>query len=79
LESLNSAHKLLEFLLTKTAITSKPTKSHIRIPYKDLLAAIGQKTDKNIDLIVKFDLSWDDAQVEDELLIDEVFEDEYED
>lgn len=61
-QSTHSAHKVLELLLTKAAISAQPQKSTVRIPYKDLLAAIGQKTDKNFDLVVTIQMDWDASE-----------------
>ncbi len=74
MESINSAHKVLEILLTKAAISSKPSASTVRIPYKDLLASIGQKTDKQIDLLVTISLEWDAAEYDQSLSLDEYME-----
>lgn len=60
--STHSAHKVLELLLTKAAISSKPQKSTVRISYKDLLASIGQQTDKNFDLVIKIEMDWDEVE-----------------
>lgn len=61
-ESVMTAHKVLEYALTKAAVSAKLTKTSLRIPYKDLLASIGQTTDKNIDLILKFEMSWEQPE-----------------
>lgn len=58
-QSIHSVHKVLEILLTKAAISSKPQKSTIRIPYKELLASIGQETTKEFDLVVTIQMNWD--------------------
>ena len=59
MESVYSVHKVLDLLITKAAVSAKCGKTKVRIPYKDLMASIGQTTDKQVDLIVSIKLAWD--------------------
>lgn len=66
-----SAHKVLEFALTKAAVSAKLTKTTLRIPYKELLISIGKETTKDIDLILTIDMAWDEtAELQEEILED---------
>jgi hypothetical protein len=56
-----SAHRVLEYALTKAAVSAKLTKTTLRIPYKELLHSIGQSTDKEIDLVLTIDTAWDET------------------
>lgn len=74
-QSVLSAHRVLEFVLTKAAVSAKTHKTTLRIPYKELLASIGKETDNNIDLVLTLETSWDESTADaesDELNIDEI-------
>jgi hypothetical protein len=64
MSALQSAHKVLEYLLTKAALTGKLKNTKIRIPYSDLAKSIGSNDVKNVDLIVKFQLQWDEGKTD---------------
>lgn len=67
-ESIMAAHRTLQFLLTKAAISGKVHKTSLRIPFSDLAASVGQQKSADYDLIVTFNLSWDEHKVEEEIL-----------
>lgn len=54
-----SAHRLLELLITKTLTSGKVKTSSVRLPYRELAAALGQKTSDDVDLKITIKLSWE--------------------
>lgn len=60
-QTIASAHKVLEYALTKAAVSGKLTKTTLKIPYSELLESIGQKSDRSLDLIVTIELNWDET------------------
>ena len=56
-----SAHPILEYALTKAAVSAKLTSTTLRIPYKELLSSIGRSTDKEIDLVLTIEMAWDET------------------
>lgn len=76
-----SAHRVLEYLLTKAAVSGKLSSTKIRIPYAELATSIGSVESKPIDLIVDIKLEWvendgdTESAVEMEGSADDVIED----
>lgn len=69
-ESLQAVHRVLEYLLTKAALTGQLKGTTVRIPYNELMAGVGQTKFRDTDLIVKIDFEWDEARakVKDKLI-----------
>jgi hypothetical protein len=63
-ESLLSVHRVIELILTKAAVSAKLSNPTLRIPYKDLMSSVGKTTDKEIDLVLKITMEWDESQEE---------------
>jgi hypothetical protein len=61
-ESLQAVHRVLEYLLTKAALTGQLKGTTVRIPYNELMAGVGQTKFRDTDLIVKIDFEWDEAR-----------------
>ena len=53
------AHRLLELLITKTLISGKTSSSSVTLNYNELCAAMGQYPNKDAELRIKIDLSWE--------------------
>ncbi len=60
--SITTAHTVLDYALTKAAVSGKLTRSVLRVSYKDLMKSIGQPCDKDVELIVTIELAWDETQ-----------------
>ncbi len=61
-QSLMSAHKVLELLMTRAAVSGKLQNAAIRIPHKDLKNSIGNSEfDSKVDLLVKLEFNWVEA------------------
>ena len=54
------AHKLLELLIMKAIISGKAKGSSIRLYAPDLVSDIEQISKSKVDLVINFDLSWDE-------------------
>jgi hypothetical protein len=54
-----SAHKLLELLITKTIVSGKGRSASVRIPYNELAAAFGKPQMYETDLQIEISLSWE--------------------
>lgn len=54
------AHKLLELLIVKALISGKTKNATVRLNSKDLAASFEQTAATDIDLVIKFELSWDE-------------------
>jgi hypothetical protein len=67
MSALLSAHRVLEYLLTKAAVTGQLKSTKVRIPYKELAASIGSTEAQALDLIVKIDLEWDEQKTDEEV------------
>jgi len=63
-DSVECAHRVLNIILTKAAVSAKLTDCSLRVSYKDLLHSIGQPTDKDIQLVIKLTMSWDHSGTE---------------
>lgn len=61
-----SAHKLLELLITKALISGKAKSSSVRISYAELAQAMGQKAEYDTDLLIRIKLSWEAPEDEHE-------------
>lgn len=62
-EHMMSAHKVLELLMTRAAISGKLQNTELRIPHKELKNSIGSTDyDSNVDLLVRIEFDWVDAQ-----------------
>lgn len=57
-----SAHKLLELLITKALVSGKGKKATVRIPYTDLKPDIGPHEVVLADLVVTVSVSWSDLE-----------------
>jgi hypothetical protein len=58
-ENASAAHRVLEYLMTKAALTGKLKSTTIRVPYNELAASCGAPEKyKNVDLLVKLDFEW---------------------
>ena len=58
---IQAVYKVLDYALTKAAVSAKLTNSTIRVSYRDLLKSIGQETDKEYDLVIKISMEWDES------------------
>lgn len=57
--SMMSVHRVLEYLMTKAAITGELKGTTVRIPYKELAHTVGKDSNKDVDLVITIGLSWD--------------------
>lgn len=57
-----SVHNVLNYLLTKVAVGGKLSKTSIRVPISDLASLVGQVDERDVDLIVKIELFWDEGR-----------------
>jgi hypothetical protein len=57
-----AAHRLLDYLITKAAVSAKTSSKTVRIPYSELLKTIGQTSNKDVDLVVTISLEWDEKE-----------------
>jgi len=78
-ESLLSVHRVLEYLITKATVSGKLKSTKIRIPYSELADSVGQKSYKNVDLIVKIDFEWDESKELEQIELDAFMDEEDED
>lgn len=68
-----AAHKLLELLIMKALVSGKARGSSIRLSSYDLAAELEQDAASDVDLVIKFDLSWDESvDVLDEILSEDI-------
>ncbi len=62
-DTLHRAHKVLEYLITKTVLDGSSRSSTLRIPYSELMVAMGRiiehKDYDTTDLVIEMKLSWD--------------------
>lgn len=71
-----AAHRILEYLLTKAAVTGKAKKATIKIPYKDLVQDWPNHVGyENVDFILEIKTRW--APADEETLPIEVSEDNH--
>ncbi len=59
MSELSTAHTVLELLITKAAISSKPQKSTLRISHDKLMRAVGRTGDSQTDLVITISMDWD--------------------
>ncbi|MEZ0209215.1 MAG: hypothetical protein ACAH17_03520 [Candidatus Paceibacterota bacterium] len=59
--SLLSAYRVLDYALTKAAVSAQLTNTTLRIPYKELVASVGKETTKEIDLVLTISMAWDET------------------
>lgn len=76
-ESLQAVHRVLEYLMTKAALTGQLKGTKVRIPYNELMAATGTVKYKDIDLIVKIDFEWDETHGKVKDIVAETLADEW--
>lgn len=60
-ENVAALHKVLHYLLTKAAVSGKTGKTTVRIPINDLAETVGETDNRDVDLVVKISLSWDEG------------------
>jgi hypothetical protein len=76
--SLLAVHRVLEYLLTKIALTGTLKSTKVRIPYHELLSGVGKETRKDIDLIVKISFEWDETKGQAKDIVSESLADDLE-
>lgn len=64
-QALQVPHSVLNYLLTKAAVSGKVAKTTLRVPYADLVASVGKSTTKEADLVITIEMSWDEKVSED--------------
>ncbi len=58
-DSLQAPHTILEYLITKAAVSGKVSSSTVRIPFADLAASVGKDQQHDSELVIEINLSWD--------------------
>lgn len=76
-ESLLSAHRVLEYLMTKAAVSGKTLNSTVRVPFSELASSVGKTDFENVDLVIKFDLSWEKSKTDEEIELDDDLVEEF--
>jgi hypothetical protein len=66
-EGIMSAHRVLDYALTKAAVSSKLTTTNLRISHKELMASIGRSNGKDIDLVLTIGMAWDETNANESL------------
>lgn len=66
-----TAHAVLEYLITKAVSDGESQNSKLRLSYEDVAKSLGKETSEEakqnygeVDLVLEFSLYWDEAQLE---------------